>query len=152
MYYFIKNYKTLDVQLKVLLLIAMVGTVWLFGEEKIKTKDLNNLKSNYAITTGKIEKYLVANLKGYKGNPGNSIKYSYSYNDEIIENSYYESYLIAIPDNKPDLSILHLVIYEKTNPKNSFILLNYPVTSPEDFERYKEMFKDKIPANAFKQD
>jgi len=43
-----------------------------------------------------------------------------------------------------------LVIYEKTNPKNSFILLNYPVTSSEDLERYKDLFKDKIPANAIK--
>lgn len=150
MYYFFKNYKTLDFQPKLLLCIAILGSIWLFFQEKEENKDFNNLKNNFALTTGKIEKYIVVNLKGYKGNPGNSIKFKYVCNNETIENSYYESYIVSIPDAKPDLNISYLVIYEKSNPKNSYILLNYPIKNSDDFENYKNMFRDKIPEDVFK--
>ena len=80
------------------------------------------------------------------------IKFIFKVDDKFIDNQYQENYYVDIPDDKPDLTILYLVIYEKTNPKNSFILLNYPVNSSKDFERYKEMFKEKIPDDAIKQD
>ena len=151
-FYIIKNFRTIDFQLKIILLIIIIGFLAGILLSKKQDKNFELLKNNFYLTTGSIEEYIVPNLKGYRGNTSNSIKYIYKAGNQFIKNSYIESYFIAIPNKKPDLSILYLVIYEKTNPKNSFILLNYPITSPEDFERYKEMFKDKIPANAFKQD
>jgi len=150
-FYIIKNFRTIDFQLKIILLIIIVGLIASILSKKEQDEQVTVLKNNFSLTTGSIETYNITNLKG-KGDIGNSIKYIYSVDEQYFVNSYGENYYVKIPQDKPVLSILYLVIYEKTNPKNSFILLNYPITSPEDFERYKEMFKDKIPANAIKQD
>ncbi|SMP29629.1 hypothetical protein [Flavobacterium hercynium] len=150
-FYLIKNFKTIDIQLKFLLSIIILGLIASILSKKEQDEQVTVLKNNFSLTTGNIETYNITNLKG-KGDIGNSIKYIYSVDEQYFVNSYGENYYVKIPQDKPDLSILYLVIYEKTNPKNSFILLNYPITSTEDFERYKEMFKDKIPANAIKQD
>ncbi|PAM92704.1 hypothetical protein B4N84_21470 [Flavobacterium sp. IR1] len=156
-YYLFRNYKTIDLQLKLLLVIGILGSIWMSYYEINKNENVTHLINNFELTSGKVKQYIIPNIKEGVASSGISpardrVKYEYYVNDLKIENAYDESYFIAIPDKKPDLSILYLVIYEKTNPKNSFILLNYPITSPEDFERYKEMFKDKIPANAIKQD
>lgn len=150
-FYIIKNFKTIDIQLKFLLIILIIGLIAGICLSREENKKVTLLKNNFSLTTGSIEQYIVTNLKG-KGDTGNSIKYVYSINNQFFVHSYGENYYVDIPNNKPDLSILYLVIYEKMNPKNSFILINYPVSSSEDLERYKEMFKDKIPANAIKQD
>ena len=150
-FYLMKNFKTIDIQLKILLLIIILGSIAGISLIQKEDKSVALLRSNFSLATGIIEQYIVTNLKG-KGDTGNSIKYIYSINNQFFTNSYGENYYVDIPNDKPDLSLLYLVIYEKANPKNSFILLNYPVTSSEDLERYKDLFKDKIPANAIKQD
>jgi len=150
LFYFFKNFKKIDYQLKLILVFLFFGFIYAIYSTIEKNEKAFLLRKNFSLTTGNIEEYFVPKLRGRGSN--SSIKYIYSVDNEFIQNQYQENYYVDIPDNKPDLSILYLVIYEKTNPKNSFILLNYPITSPEDFERYKEMFKDKIPANAIKQD
>jgi len=149
-FYFLKNFKKIDTQLKIILVLLFCGFLFIIYYGIKEDKNVAFLRNNYLLTSGNIEEYFVPKLRGRGSN--SSIKYIYSVDNEFIQNQYQENYYVDIPDNKPDLSILYLVIYEKANPKNSFILLNYPITSTEDFERYKEMFKDKIPANAIKQD
>lgn len=148
-FYFIKNFKTIDIQLKFLLIILIIGLVAGICLNREQDKNVALLKNNFYLTTGSIEQYIVTNLKG-KGDTGNSIKYIYSIDDQFFVHSYGENYYVDIPNDKPDLSILYLVIYEKTNPNNSFILLNYPINSSDDLERYKRMFKEKIPEDAIK--
>lgn len=149
-FYLVKNFKTIDIQLKILLMVVIVGLIAGICMSKEDDKNLALLRNDFSLTTGSIEEYIVPNLKGYKGNTSNSIKYTYKVGNEFISHSYYENYFISIPNDKPNLNILYLVIYEKKNPRNSFILLNYPVNSSDDFNRYVEMFKNEIPANAFK--
>ena len=148
-YYFIKNFKTIDIQLKFLLIILIIGLVAGICLNREQDKNVALLKNSFYLTTGSIDQYIVTNLKG-KGDTGNSIKYVYSIDNQFFVHSYGENYYVDIPNNKPDLSLLYLVIYEKTNPKNSFILLNYPVNSSDDLERNKKMFKEKIPEDAIK--
>ena len=150
-FYFIKNLKTMDIQLKFFLIIIMLGSIAGICKSRQEDKNVMLLKNNFSLTTGNVDEYIVTNLKG-KGDTGNSIKYIYSVGNKFFVNSYGENYHADIPNDKPDLSVLYLVIYQKDNPKNSFILLNYPVNSSKDFERYKEMFKEKIPDDAIKQD
>lgn len=150
-FYLVKNFKTIDIQLKFLLMILILGSAAGISLSKKEDKDVELLQNDFSLTTGNIEEYIVPNMKGYRGNTSNSIKYVYKVDKEFISHSYYENYFISIPNDKPDLNILYLVIYEKTNPKNSFILLNYPVNSAEDLKRYEKMFRDKIPADAIKQ-
>ncbi|KQB41119.1 hypothetical protein RC62_4494 [Flavobacterium aquidurense] len=149
-FYFVKNFKSIDNQLKILLMILIVGLVAGICLIREQDKNVELLKNNFYLTTGSIEQYIVTNLKG-KGDTGNSIKYIYSVDNHFFVHSYGENYYVDIPNDKPDLSLLYLVIYEKVNPKNSFILLNYPVNSSQDLERYKDLFKDKIPDDAIKQ-
>ncbi|WP_157472418.1 hypothetical protein [Flavobacterium aquidurense] len=130
-----------------ILIVGLVAGICLIREQD---KNVELLKNNFYLTTGSIEQYIVTNLKG-KGDTGNSIKYIYSVDNHFFVHSYGENYYVDIPNDKPDLSLLYLVIYEKVNPKNSFILLNYPVNSSQDLERYKDLFKDKIPDDAIKQ-
>jgi len=149
-FYLIKNFKTIDIQLKILLMIIILGSIAGISLIQQEEKSVTLLRNNFYLTTGSIEEYIVTKLKG-KGDTGNSIKYIYSVENEFIAHSYGDNYYVDVPDDKPDLSVLYLVIYEKANPKNSFILLNYPVNSSEDLEPYKEIFKDNIPADAIKQ-
>lgn len=45
---------------------------------------------------------------------------------------------------------MYLVIYEKDNPENSFMLFNYPIKNNSQFEEYKKLFEKGIPNNAFR--
>lgn len=152
LFYLVKNFKTIDIQLKFLLIVLILGSVAGISLSKEEERNVELLRSDFSLTTGSIEEYIVPNMKGFRGNTSNSIRYIYKVGKEFISHSYYENYFISIPNDKPDLSLLYLVIYENTNPRNSFILLNYPINSSGDLEKYKEMFKHEIPADAVKQD
>lgn len=149
-YYFLKNFKTIDNQLKCVLVLMFFGLLFIIYYGIKEDKNVISLRNDFYLTTGSIEEYFVPKLTGRGAHK--SIKYIFKVDDNFIENQYQENYYVAIPDDKPDLNILYLVIYEKKNPKNSFILLNYPVNSSEDLIRYKEIFKNKIPADAIKKD
>lgn len=147
-FYFLKNIKTIDYQLKLILILLFFGFIYIIYYGIEEDKNVILLKNNYSLTTGNIEEYFVPKLRGRGSNT--SIKYIYHVNNKYIKNSYQENPHIDIPNNKPDLSTLYLVIYEKTNPKNSFILLNYPIKNSDDLEKYNKLFADKIPKDAFK--
>ncbi|CAA9202855.1 hypothetical protein FLA105534_04283 [Flavobacterium bizetiae] len=156
-YYFFKNYKTTDLQLKILSFIGIVGSVWLMYNAIYKNNNVQLLKRNFELTTGKIEKYIVPNIKGAipslgKGADHNYIKYSYEVNNNHETNSYDENYFIDLPDIKPNLDMSYLVIYEKSNPANSFILVNYPINDSADLDRYRKIFSQGIPDDTFKQE
>ncbi len=140
----------MTLELKILICLISFGTIFLIYDRLKSIKESNQIQTNYSLTKGKVLKYIVANMKGYKGNPGNSIKYTYVINNVNFENGYYENIFVEIPDDKPDLKNEFLVIYENGNFKNSFILLNYPIKDSTNFINYQKLFKDKIPENVFK--
>lgn len=150
LFYCFKNFKTIDYQLKILLVFLFFGFSFAIYYSLKEDEKVKLLKDNFSLTSGNVVEYFIPRLTGRGAHK--KIKYIYNVNDKFIENYYQENYYVDIPDNKPDLSVLYLVIYEKENPKNSFILLNYPINSSKDLERYKEIFKDKIPEDAIKQD
>lgn len=117
-YYIFKNYKTANLQLRIFCFIGIIGSVWLMYTEINKNNNVNLLKQNFELTTGKIEKYIVPNIKGAipslgKVSDHNYIKYSYEENNNKLTNSYEENYFIKIPDVKPNLDLSYLVIYQK---------------------------------------
>lgn len=155
LYYLFKNYGTIDTQLKVIMCLLIFGFIYGIYNTIISNDSFNKLIDNYSLTTGKIMQYFVPNLKGGVASRGissstNYIKYTYNVDSKKYENAYDFNNYVDIPDLKPNLDIEYLVIYEKGNPKNSFILLNYPINSSKDFEKYDDLFKDKIPENVFK--
>ncbi|MEN2412897.1 hypothetical protein AAYQ19_03775 [Flavobacterium sp. D4] len=148
--YFIKNFKKRDVELKVILILAFFSAFFLIYYGIKENKKVIALRNNFSLTSGSIEEYFIPKLTG-RGSHKN-IKYIFKVNDDFVENQYKENYYVDIPEDKPDLDILYLVIFEKTNPKNSFILLNYPIKTSDDLDRYRELFAKKIPDDAIKED
>ncbi|MTH15346.1 hypothetical protein [Flavobacterium sp. LC2016-01] len=147
-FYFIKNSKSIDFQLKIIFIVILILVVMTLYFKANGQKNVSFLKKDFSLTSGHIEEYFVA----FSSKNTNKVTYIYRIGNKFIENSYSQNSYVAIPDYKPDLSILYLVIYEKKNPQNSFILLNYPINTSEDFRNYKKMFENKIPANAIYED
>lgn len=116
--------------------------------------DLKKIVNNYSVTKGFVESYIITNKVSVPTTgahaQGNNVKFSYSIGDNIFMKSYSEPGRVEIPDIKPDLSIGYLVIYEKSNPENSFILLNYPVKDDAKMKEYEELFQKGIPDNVFR--
>ena len=145
----------MDIQLKLILCILIIGFISGIDRTVVSNNNFNRLIVNYSLAKGKITQYFVPNLKGGVSSRGissstNYIKYIYTVDTKIIENAYDFNSYIDIPNIKPNLDIEYLVIFENTNFKNSFILLNYPLSSDGDFDLYKKQFEIKIPKNAFK--
>ncbi|WP_139259502.1 hypothetical protein [Flavobacterium xanthum] len=135
------------------LLIGLILIALFYGiYDSLKGNDhFNALNNNYSLTSGKIEKYFVANKISLRGGTGlNDKKYVYYVDEARFENSYDENIYIDVPNKKPNLNIDYLIIYEKGNPKNSYILLNYPIKNSDDFSKYIELFKYKLPNDVFK--
>lgn len=147
-YYFL-NYKSMNTQLKFLIFILLFCLIsWIYSS----VKDENQAKSiilNHGLTTGKIDRHIISS-SGKSIQYG--IEYSYLAEEESIQNRYYENAFVNVPEEKPNLEIEYLVIYEKGNPKNSFILLNYPLRSQGDFEKYEKIFAEGIPKDVFRRD
>lgn len=155
--YLYKNYGTIDTQLKVIMCLLIFGFIYGIYNTIVSNDSFNKLIVDYSLTAGKIRQYFVPNLKGGVASRGisastNYIKYSYSVDSKKIENAYDFNNYVDIPDIKPNLEIEYLVIYEKGNPKNSFILLNYPLIRQGDFEKYEKMFAEGIPKDVFRRD
>jgi hypothetical protein len=150
LFYLYKNFNRIEGQLKLLIGFLILGLFFGIYNSLKENNSFKDLKNNYSLTNGKIEKYFVANKVSLRGGSGsNDIKYVYFVNEERLENAYDENIYIDIPNVKPNLNTDYLVIYEKGKPKNSFILLNYPIKNSSDFEKYEELFKYKIPNNVF---
>lgn len=154
-YYLIKNNKTMELQLKIIVILLIMGFVFGIYNSFKENNNFSLLLNNFSLTEGKINQYFVPNLKGGLPSRGissstNSIKYNYYVNKKCFKNGYDFNNYVEIPDEIPDLNITYLVIYEKTDPENSFIFLNYPIKNSDDLEKYKKLFQNKIPKDAFK--
>ncbi len=111
--------------------------------------DVNKLLNNYSIAQAKIKEYLVERAP-LKGGPRaiNTVRYFFKDNNN---NEVYKTEANGtFPDEKPNLDVLYLVIYEKTNSKNCFLLINYPIKNNSDYEEYKEIFSNRIPEDVKK--
>lgn len=152
-YYLYKKFQNTNNELRIILVLLIFGSIFLSYYNYQENISFNALRNNYAISKGKINNYFISNKVSLRGGSGsNDIKYTYLANNEEFENKYSERGYIDIPDVKPDLNVDYLVLYQKDNPKNSVILLNYPIKNNSDFEKYKSLFKDEIPKNVFKRD
>ena len=152
-YYFYKNYRKANTELKILLYLLITGSFYLCFYAFQENVMYNALQKKYSITEGKIILYLVSNKISFRGGSGrNSVEYFYFVNNQKYINKYDENGYVEIPDNKPTLNIKYLVIYQKDNPQNSVILLNYPITSANDYSNYKNIFANSIPNDVFLRD
>jgi hypothetical protein len=154
-FYFIKKFESSNIQIKIILIIVIFGLIFKIYSIFAEHKNYLELKNNFSLTNGHIDLYFVPKIKGgipSRGIPAstNSITYSFKIHDSIIKCDNLDGVYIYLPDEKPNLKIEYLVIYENNNPKNSFILLDYPINNNGDLEKYKKLFSQKIPDNAFK--
>lgn len=142
----------MNTQLKALFLLLFIGVIGLICFNVNDELQAKSIILNYGLTCGKIDRHIIATT-GYKAMAKRyGIEYNYLVEGKSIRNRYYENVFVNIPAEKPNVDIEYLVIYENNNPKNSFILLNYPINSNNDLEKYKRLFKIKIPDNAINQD
>lgn len=152
-YYLYRNFQNTNNELKVILFLLIFGAFFLSYYNFQENISFNALSANYSLSKGKITNYFISNKFSLRGGTGsNDVKYVFLANNEEFENKYSESSYIDIPDLKPDLNIEYLVLYQKNNPKNSFILLNYPIKSKDDFNKYVAIFTEGIPKDVFKRD
>ena len=154
--YLYRNYYTIDVQLRVAIYVFVFCLIFVIYDTIDSSESFNKLTANYSLSTGKIVQYFVPRLKGGIPSRGiaastNYIRYTYNVDSTKIENAYGPNYRVDVPDVKPDLNMEYLVVYQIGNPKNSFILLNYPIVNETDIEKYKRLFADGIPDSAIKQ-
>ena len=152
-YYLYKNFQNTNNELKVILVLLIFGAFFLSYYNIQENRFFNALRNNYALSKGNIITYIVSNKVSLRGGSGsNDVKYTYLVNNKEFENKYSERGYIDIPDIKPDLDIEYMVLYQKGSPKNSVILLNYPLRSQGDFENYEKMFAEGIPKDVFRRD
>ncbi len=149
-YYLYKNFQNTNNELKIILVLLIFGSIFLSYYNYQENKFFDAIRNNYALSKGKINNYFVSNKVSLRGGSGaNDIKYGYFINNRQFENRYAERGYVKIPDVKPNLNIEYLVIYQKDNPTNSIILLNYPLTAKNDFEKYEKIFSNGIPKDVF---
>lgn len=150
-YYLIKNIQKIKNELKTILVLLIFGAFFLSYYNYQENISFNALRSNYSLSKGKINNYFISNKFSLRGGTGsNDLKYTYNVSNREFENKYSDRGYIDIPDVKPDLTIEYLVLFEKDNPQNSVILLNYPIKSKNDFKKYEIIFASGIPKNVFK--
>ncbi|CEN35715.1 hypothetical protein [Capnocytophaga cynodegmi] len=149
-----KIMKRADREEVVLMIVLFFSVSGLLVIKKFQDDEFYRLTDNYAITKGYIESYFVGGKVSIPtmgvSAPNNSVEYSYFIGNDFYVKKYSEPGRVEIPDIKPDLSADYIVIYEKTNPENSFILLNYPVKDDIQFKEYQKVFEKTIPDNVFK--
>jgi hypothetical protein len=152
-YYLYKNFQNINNELKTILVLIIFVSIYFSYYNYQENISFNALRNNYALSKGKINNYFISNKVSLRGGSGsNDVKYTYLVNNKEFENKYSERGYIDIPDIKPDLNIEYMVLYQKDNPKNSVILLNYPLRRQGDFEKYEKMFAEGIPKDVFRRD
>jgi hypothetical protein len=150
-YYLYKNFQNINNELKTILVLIIFVSIYFSYYNYQENRSFNALKNNYALSKGKITNYFISNKVSLRGGSGsNDVKYIYSVNNKEFENKYSERGYIDIPDIKPDLNIEYMVLYQKDNPKNSVMLLNYPLRRQGDFEKYEKIFAEGIPKDVFR--
>ena len=143
-YYILKNYKTINFQLKLILIIITIALPFKIYEIIGNDNQIQSLVKNFDVTNGKVLKH----IRG-KGKALSSIEFVYYVNHIKIVRQYDDTYYSKFPVEKPNFNSYYLVIYEKGNPNNSLILLDYELKDKNDLEKYRIQFQKKIPENAF---
>lgn len=146
LYYIVKNYKTINFQLKLILIIITIAIPFKIYEIIGNDNQIQSLVKNFNVTNGKVIKH----IRG-KGKAISYIVFKYYINNIEVIKQYDNTYYSSFPVEKPNLNSEYLVIYENGNPKNSLILLNYELKDKKDLEKYKREFQKKIPESAFNQ-
>jgi hypothetical protein len=142
-YYVVKNYKTINSQLKLILIIIIIAISFKIYDTIINDNQIQSLVKNFDVTNGKVIKH----IRG-KGKAISYIEFKYYVNNIKIVKQYDDTYYSSFPIEKPNFNSDYLVIYEKGNPNNSLILLNYELKDKNDLEKYKIEFQKNIPENA----
>jgi hypothetical protein len=127
--------------LVLLVLFTVGGFIYINKDRKI-----TELKQNYEIAIGKIDKYIVTK----DVNKLNTCDFTFEKNREAFYGNNNSNPYTNLPNEKPNLELSYLVIYQKSKPINSYILLNYPIKDSLDFKRYKLIFDNGIPENIFR--
>ncbi|MFA7444809.1 MAG: hypothetical protein WCY89_02600 [Flavobacteriaceae bacterium] len=111
--------------------------------------EFEKLKNDYAFSEGTILEYI--NNEGKKPTKRliQKVKYKYLVDNYIYTNQINEYSEIVFPYFKPNLEMKYLVIYEKNNPQNSYILFNYPLNNTIQKDEYIKLFEKGIPENVF---
>lgn len=146
--YYFKNaklYNKYDAPIFFVMLIIFTVASYMYINRAQKLADL---KGDYAIAIGKIDKYTVSIPN--KGSGTTTCDFSYTINEEIYFNQNSSNPYTTLPNKKPNLEIDYLVIYEKSKPINSYILLNYRIKDSLDFLKFRAEFKKGIPENVFR--
>lgn len=143
-YYILKNYKTINFQLKLILIIIIIAMPFKIYEIIGSDNQIQSLVKIFDVTNGKVIKH----IRG-KGKALSYIEFKYYVDNIKIVKQYDDTYYSSFPIQKPNFNSDYLVIYEKGNPNNSLILLNYELKDKNDLEKYKIDFQKKIPENAF---
>ena len=144
LYYLIKNYTKLNVQLKLILIIIIIGLPFKIYDTIGADNQIQALVENFDVTNGKVINYVIG-----KGKATSYIEFKYYVNNIEFIKKYDNTYYSSFPVEKPNLNSEYLVIFENGNPNNSLILLNYELKSKDDLEKYKIEFQKEIPENAF---
>ncbi len=152
-FYAVKNFKDFNSIQKIFLLLA--GCVVVFGVINfVRNNDFKKLINHYGITKGSIERYNVESKLSLPSrglsNSRNRISFTYQVENKRYKKMYSQNGFVDVPDKKPDLTMEYIVIYQSDNPQNSFLLLNYPIRSKSELDRYRRQFLEKIPDDAFK--
>ena len=113
-----------------------------------KDHKITDLKADYGIANGKIEKYIVS--KGV--NKLNTCDFTFITNGEVFYGNNNSNPFTNLPNEKPNLELNYLVIYQKSKPINNYILLNYPIKDSTDFKKYRVLFEKGIHKNVFRND
>lgn len=146
--YFYKNSKQYNkhstpLYFVLLIIFTAAGFIYINKDQKI-----TDLKADYGIAIGKIDKYIVT--KGV--NKLNTCDFTFEKNSEVFYGNNNSNPNINLPNEKPNLEINYLVIYQKLKPTNSYVLLNYPIKDSLDFKKYQVLFEKEIPENVFRND
>ena len=144
LYYIIKNYKTINFQLKLILIIITIAIPFKIYDIIGNDNQIQSLVKNFNVTNGKVIKHIIGTGKAIS-----YIEFKYYVNNIELIKKYDNTYYSSFPLEKPNLNSEYLVIYEKGNPNNSLILLNYELKDKNDLEKYKNEFQKKIPENVF---
>ena len=146
--YFFKNTKlynkhSIPLYFVILIVFTAAGFMYINKDQKI-----SDLKADYEIAIGKIDKYIVT--KGV--NISNKCDFTFEKKGKVFYGNNNSNPYTDLPNKKPNLELSYLVIYQKSKPINSYILLNYPIKDSSDFKKYQVLYEKEIPENVFRND
>lgn len=124
----------------IIVILCILGIYFACKEDKQYKDKNNNLEKFGMFTIGRVVQY---DRKNY-GQAGSSPEIKFSY---LVHGKYYlaESDYSVPNENGPQEGSFFMAIYLPNNPQIGILLLDYPVKSAGDFNKYMEEFKIKHP-------